>query len=200
MSGLQISVPGHVRWLPLPLEGDIDLQATAAARELTGAAGGDRVENLAAVIAGTARAVLRRTQALEQEEGIPTFLAWSLLPGPGILQPGPVALLRGLSLPPSASGDDVVASVVTPGAERYGEVDVDRLDTASGPAWTVRWRPVVHGDDGTRQVHEQRAVLWPDEEREVVLCLSLYVVDLVDGSAAAEPLEELARELVWSLS
>jgi hypothetical protein len=88
VSGLQISAPGHARWLPLPLEGDVDLQATAAARDLTGQPDGERVEALAAVIAGTARTVLRQAQPLEQE-GIPTFLAWSLLPGPGILQPGP---------------------------------------------------------------------------------------------------------------
>lgn len=200
MSGLQISVPGHARWLPLPLEGDVDLQATAAARDLTGQPDGERVEDLAAVIAGTARAVQRQAQVVERDEGVPTFLAWSLLPGPGILQPGPVALLRGLYLPPGATDDDVVATVVVPGAERHGEVDVDRLDTASGPAWSVRWRPVVRDDDRTRLVHEQRAVLWPDVEREVVLCLSLYVTDLVEGSGAAEPLTELARGLSWSLS
>lgn len=198
MSGLQISVPGHGRWLPLPLEGDVDAQALASARALTGQASQDRVEDLAALIAGTARTVLRRAEPLA-EQGIPTFLAWSLLPGPGILQPGPVALLRGFPLAATATDDDVLTTVVDLAADRHGDVDVDRLDTASGPALTVRWRPAVRGEDGVRTVHEQRAVLWPDREHEVVLVLSLYVVDLVDGASAGEPLHELAAGVRWSL-
>ena len=124
MSGLQISVPGHGRWLPLPLEGDVDAQALASARALTGQASQDRVEDLAAVIAGTARTVLRRAEPLA-EQGIPTFLAWSLLPGPGILQPGPVALLRGFPLAATATDDDVLTTVVDLAADRHGDVDVD---------------------------------------------------------------------------
>jgi hypothetical protein len=150
------------------------------------------------VIAGTARAVLRQAQPLE-EEGIPTFLAWSLLPGPGILQPGPVALLRGLPLVADATDDDVIAAVVDASAERYGDVDVDRLETASGPAWTVRWRPVFRGEDGDRLVHEQHAVLWPDRAHEMVLALSVHVLDLVEGATVVDPLHELAGNLQWSL-
>ncbi|RBY96219.1 hypothetical protein DQ237_10155 [Blastococcus sp. TF02-8] len=199
MSGLQISTGGHGRWLPLPLEGDVDERATAAARELTAQQSGDRVEQVAAVIAGTSRLVRRQAEQADRE-GIPTFLAWSLLPGPGILQPGPVALLRGFPLAADATDDDVVTTIVDPAAERFGDIDVDRLETASGTALTVRWRPVVRDDDGTRLVHEQRAVLWPDREHRALLALSLYVVDLVEGGAAAEPLAELAATVRWSLS
>lgn len=198
MSGLQISVPGHGRWLPLPLEGDVDVEALTAARALTAQGTGDRVEDVAAMIAGHARTVRRQAERMAVE-GIPTFLAWMLLPGPGALQPGPVALLRGFPLAATASDDDVLITVVDTGAERHGEIDVDRLDTASGPALAVRWRPVVRDGDGQRVVHEQRAVLWPDRHNEVVLVLSLYVVDLFDGAAAAEPLSELAAGLRWSL-
>ncbi|SDF21907.1 hypothetical protein SAMN05660662_1393 [Blastococcus aurantiacus] len=199
MSGLQISVPGHGRWLPLPLEGDIDAQASAAASALTRQASGDRMEDVAALIAGSARTVLRQAGRLAQD-GIVTALAWSLLPAPGVLQPGPVALLRLFPLAPTASDDDVLTTVVDVSADRHGDIDVDRLDTASGPALTVRWRPAVRGEDGIRMVHEQRAVLWPDREHEVVLVLSLYVVDLVDGASAGEPLQELATAVRWSLS
>lgn len=198
MNGLQISVPGHGRWLPLPLEGDVDAEALTAAQALTAEAAGDRVEVVAAMIAGHVRTVRRQAERMAAE-GIPTFLAWMLLPGPGVLQPGPVALLRGFPLAATASDDDVVTTVVDTGAERHGEIDVDRLDTASGPAVAVRWRPVVRSEDGDRVVHEQRAVLWPDRSNEVVLVLSLYVVDLLDGAGAAQPLEELAGGLRWTL-
>lgn len=199
MSGLQISVRGHGQWLPLPLEGDVDAAALTAARDLTAQQTGEQVDHVAALIAGTARAVGRQAEAMERE-GVPTFLAWSLLPGPGVLQPGPVALLRGFPLAGDATDDDVVGTVVDLAAERHGEVDVDRIDTASGPAVTVRWRPVVREEDGTHVVHEQRAVLWPDRSEEAVLVLSLYVVDLIDGAAAAEPLSELAASVQWSLT
>jgi hypothetical protein len=197
--GLQISVPGHGRWLPLPLEGDIDAQAETAAQALTRGQPGDLTRHVAAMVAGTARVVVRQVEDMARE-GIPTFLAWALLPAPGVLQAGPVALLRGLPLAADATDDDVIRTVVDFGAERHGGVDVDQLDTASGRAWTVRWRPVTHEDDGTRTVHEQRAVLWPDRQHEMVLALSLYVADLLDGAGAAEPLHELAAGLTWSLS
>lgn len=199
MSGLQISVPGHGRWLPLPLKGDVDAQAATAAQELTRENPGELTEHVTAMIAGTARVVIR--QAVEAAaEGIPTFLAWALLPAPGVLQPGPVALLRGLPLPARATDDDVIRTVVDFDAERHGGIDVDQLETASGPAWTVRWRPVANGDDGSQVVNEQRAVLWPDRGHEMVMVLSLYVADLLDGAGAERPLHELAAGLRWSLS
>jgi hypothetical protein len=94
----------------------------------------------------------------------------------------------------------VIHTVVDPAAERYGEVDVERLETVGGPAWTVRWRPVRRGADGERLVHEQHAVLWPDRDHEMVLALSVYVLDLVEGATVAEPLHELARSVQWSLT
>jgi hypothetical protein len=199
VSGLEISARGHARWLPLPLEGDVDAQATAAACDLTAQQAGERVDHVAALIAGTARVVRRQADEMLRD-GIPTFLAWSLLPGPGVLEPGPVALLRGFPLAADATDDEVVTTVVDPAAERHGDIDVDRMDTASGQALTVRWRPVVRAEDGTRLVHEQRAVLWPDRSKEALLVLSLYAVDLVEGGSAAEPLTELATTVQWSLS
>jgi hypothetical protein len=199
MSGIQISVPGHGRWLPLPLEGDVDAQARTAALALVGGIDGDRADAVAALIAGRAR-VVRRSAERAAAGGVPTFLAWSLLPGPGILQPGPVAVLRAFPLSPTADDDAVLETVVDPDAERHGDVDVDRLETAGGTALTVRWRPVVRDEDMTRVVHEQRAVLWPDRRNETVLVLSIYVLDLVEGAAVPGPFEELAASVRWSLS
>ncbi|WP_137158630.1 hypothetical protein [Blastococcus sp. CCUG 61487] len=199
MSGLQISVPGHGRWLPLPLEGDVDAQASAAAADLTRGRSADETGHVAALIAGTAR-VVRRGVERPARLGIPTFLAWALLPVPGVLRPGPVALLRGLPLAADATDDEVVGTVVDPDGERQGDVDVGTLGTSSGRAWTVRWRPVVRGDDGERLVHEQHAVLWPDRSHDLAMVLSLYLVDLLDGAAAAAPLHELAARVRWSLS
>lgn len=199
MSGLQISVPAHVRWVQLPIEGDLDAQAAARAAQLTGQPDGELTAQVAAALAGTARIVVRGAVEAARA-GIPTFLAWTLLPAPGVLRPGPVALLRGLPLPADATDDDVVRLIADPGAEHHRGIDVDQLDTASGRAWTVRWRPVLRAEDGTRLVHEQRAVLWPAREHGMALALSLYVADLLDGAGAAEPLEELAAGLRWSLS
>lgn len=197
MNGLQINVPGHGRWVQLPLEDDIDARAEASARALTATHPALTAE-VTAMISGTARVVIRSVEQAARE-GIPTFLAWSLLPTPGYLQLGPVAILRGVPLAVDATDDDVIRTVVDFDAERHGGVDVDQLETASGRAWTVRWRPVVRAADGTRTVHEQRAVLWPDRENQMVLQLSLYVADLLDGAGAAEPLAELAAGVRWSL-
>ncbi|WP_167759064.1 hypothetical protein, partial [Blastococcus sp. TF02A-35] len=136
--------------------------------------------------------------AAAARDGVPTLLAWALLPAPGMVRPGPVALLRALPLPPTATDDDVLHAVVDPDAERWGEVDVDRPGTAAGRAWALRWRPVVPGADGSREVHEQRAVLWPVREHGVLLALTCYALDLLDGAEVAEPLLELASGLRWA--
>ena len=69
---------------------------------------------------------------------------------------------------------------------------------ASGPALHVRRRP-IRTVDGDRVVEEQRLVLWARPDLEVVVHLSLYAVDLVEGGRAATPLRELGASLSWDV-
>jgi hypothetical protein len=187
---LDVEVAGHPLWLPLPLQGDVDVEAAREIAGLVDPADAERREVAAALLAGHARQV--RAAALQAaEQGVETLLAWGLLPAPGVLEPGATALLRAHAFDPPATDDDLVKAVVDTNAERHGDVDVDELDTASGRALSVRWRPVVI-EDGERLVEEQRAVLWFLPDDGVLVVLSLYVLDLVEGGRAAGPLHELA--------
>jgi hypothetical protein len=192
-----VEAPGLDRWLPVPTREPVDVQAEQGVRALVGdVASQDFLEETVAMVAGAARIVGRESEALGPY--VLTYGAWMLLPAPGLLLPGPVATLRLRPLDGSASDDDAVEACADLRGPRHGPVDVDVLDTASGRALTVRYRPVVEDDDG-RAVHEHRLVLWRNRPTGMLLELSLYVVDLVEGGAAEEPLFELARGIRWQV-
>ena len=199
MSGFEIEAQGHARWLPLPVEGDVEQQSrTTVSAVLGGLVPPDRLDEVTALVAGMTRLV-RKQAVAAAHEGVPTFLAWMLLPGPGMVQGGPIALLRGQPLSADATtDDDVVRALVDVDGPRFGELDVDHLDTASGRALLVHLRPVVELD-GERVVHEQRLALWPDRARGWVLVLSFYVTDLLEGAGAEQPFAELAAGLRWQV-
>ena len=118
---------------------------------------------------------------------------------PDLLLPGPVAFLRAGPLRPDDDGEDAaLGSVVDLSAELHGQLEVEGIDTASGPALHVRRRP-VRTVDGDRFVEEQRLVLCARPDLELVVHLSLYVVDLVEGGRAATPLRELGASLSWDV-
>ena len=48
-------------------------------------------------------------------------------------------------------------------------------------------------------MEEQRLVLWARPDLELVVHLSLYDVDLVEGGRAATPLRELGASLRWDV-
>ncbi len=190
----------HDQWVPLPLEGDVDDEVNALVHSMIGHSASE--ELLAATIAwmaGTTRIARRDVDRVRTDQLRPTFAAWVLLPEPRVLLPGPVAYLRAGPLGADATGDDALGSVVDLSAELYGELEVEELTTASGQALLVRRRP-VRVTDGVRAVDEQRLVLWPRPELEVVVHLSLYVLDLVEGARAAGPVRELATALRWSIT
>lgn len=190
---LQIDVPGHPRWLALPLTGDVDAEAQAYAERLfDGPVEPDVLAATVAVVAGTAR-VARRSA----EDGPPTAMAWTLLPERGPVAPGPLALLRYLPFRATGSDDDLVELLLDPAEEVWGPVEVDDLETASGRALALRFRPVVVRG-GVREVHELRAALWPGRDQGLAVVLSSYVVDLLLGAQVAEPFDELARSVRWS--
>lgn len=190
----------HEQWVPLPLVGDVDDEVAALVDSMIGhSASPDLVDSTTAWIAGTTRTARREIERLRVEALRPTFAAWALLPEPRMLRPGPVAYLQAGPLPPQATDDDAIASIVDLSAELFGALEVAPLDTASGPAFLLRRRPIrVIG--GVRGVDEQWVVLWPRPDLEVVIALSLYVVDLVAGGRADGPLQELAAALRWHIT
>ena len=197
--GFVFDAPAHDRWLPLPLGGDVDQEAAALVRRVAGhSASTDFLETTTAWVAGTTRVVRREAQRVREELLRPTFAAWVLLPEPDLLLPGPVAFLRAGPLGPDDGEDAALGSVVDLSAELHGQLEVEGIDTASGPARHVRRRP-VRTVDGDRFVEEQRLVLWARPDLELVVHLSLYVVDLVQGGRAATPLRELGASLSWDV-
>jgi len=188
------------RWLLLPLTGDVDHEAAALVFDRVGhAASEDFLEMTTAWVAGTTRIARRDADRLLSGSHVPTFAAWVLLPGPRLLLPGPVAFLRAGPLAADATDDDALGAVVDLSAELHGELEVEGVDTASGPALLVRRRP-VRDLDGVRAVEEHRLAIWPRPDLEAVVSLTLYVVDLVEGGAAAEPFRELATGLRWDVT
>ena len=197
--GFVFDAPAHRQWLPLPLDGDVDQETAALVQRVVGhSASADFLSTTTAWVAGTTRVVRREVQRVREELLRPTFAAWVLLPEPDLLLPGPVAFLRAGPLGPDDDQDAALGSVVDLSAELHGPLEVEALDTASGPALHVRRRP-VRTVDGDRLVEEQRLVLWPRPDLEVVVHLSLYVVDLVEGGRAATPLRELGASLRWEV-
>lgn len=194
MSAADVVVDGHERWLPVPLEDDVDAAALRTVAHVVGEDGSE-AEQAAAWLAGLGR-LARRTSDAAEQDGVATLLAWTLLPAPGELAPGAVALLRLLPVDPGASRDDALATLVLAPDRRWRDVDVARLDTASGPAWSVCQRPVVERD-GERLVQEQRLVAWHRPDLGTVLVLSVWTTDLLEGADAAQPLLELAAGVRW---
>ena len=79
--GFVFDAPAHDRWLPLPLEGDVDQEAAALVQRVAGhSASSDFLETTTAWVAGTTRMVRREVQRVRQELLRPTFAAWVLLP------------------------------------------------------------------------------------------------------------------------
>ena len=196
MRTVEVDVPGHDRWFVLPLDGDVDVTAAEVVnQQLAAGTGQDAREDAIADVAGHSRLARQGAEAAAQE-GVDTLGALMLIPGDGTLVGGPVAMLRVMQMPPEATADDALELLVDLQGERYGELTIDELDTASGPALSVRVRPVVEVD-GEREVHEHRVVFWARPELEVLVALSLYTVDLMQGGQAAEPLLSIARSVAW---
>lgn len=194
------TAPAHDQCIPLPLDGDVDVEVAALVSGMIGhSASPEFINSTIAWVAGATR--LAREDADQARDVVlqTTFGAWLLLPEPRLLRPGPVAFLRAGPLGPDANGDEALAAVFDLSAELFGQLEVEDLDTASGNAVCVRRRPVLVMD-GERQVHEHRLVLWPRPEEEVVVFLSLYTIDLVAGGRAAQPFRELAASVSWAIT
>ena len=191
-----LSAPAHPRWLALPLVGDVDGAAAAHVDALIGG------EATPAFIAATTSmvaehsAIVRRQGEAFRRGDVLTQFAWMLLPEPNLLLAGPIATLYARWLPPTDSQDDSIAAACDLHVEREGEVDLSFLDTASGPALHVRYRPILQMD-GVRTVTEHRVVLWPRPEDHQTLELSFFSLPTGKVEMEGDPLLELASSIRW---
>ena len=210
-SAIVVEAGADARWVPLPLadpaatDRDADLPARMA--ELASQAlsvrlpGGvtiaqddGEVLQVAALLTDVTRRV-RDIADVASGMGAPvlTALAWALAPAGWFTIQG-IATLRVMDLPPPGTDDDAIGAVIDIDAERFGEPRVEPLDTPSGRAFVLRDRLVVNGD-GLREVHEQRVVVWPMPQEEVVVSLSIYFDDLIEAGRHGPALDDLAQLL-----
>jgi hypothetical protein len=187
----EIESEGHRSWVPLPM----DLHPTEIAGELRrrfGPAAGTTDEpvelNLAA--AQGIAANLQQQAETSAEQGTITCAAWLLVPDPARFEIRAVAVLRAVAVEPGTSVDDLVRDVIGEDPQ-HGEPLVETIETWSGEALQVRYRPVVDVD-GERHVHQINTVLWDRTSQQVAFLLSCYVDNLVEGDDIGDLLDELA--------
>lgn len=189
---MDLDVDPHLRWLPLDFGEDVEERVAERVRARAHPEATEQeLADTTAVLTGLARRTGEDAERLFAQ-GIGTLAAWTLLPGTGVLAPGPLATLRIAEAEGRTALDDLAMTLVAPEEERFGTLEVDELTTASGPALAVRQRLRVQ-EEGLDVAHEQRFVVWALPADDAVLFLSCYCVDLMAGAAVAEPLAELAR-------
>lgn len=89
-----LDAPGHERWLPLPLDGDVDEAAAAVVDGLVGADASPTFrDETVAMVAGLS-SLVRRQAEQPVPSGELTYAAWMLMPAPYLLLPGPFSTVR----------------------------------------------------------------------------------------------------------
>jgi len=191
-----LSAPAHPRWLALPLVGDVDGAAAAHVESLIGGEASPAfIAATTAMVVECSGIVRRQAEAFRRGDVLTQF-AWMLLPEPNLLLAGPIATLYARWLPPTDSQDDSIAAACDLHVEREGEVVLSFLETASGPALHVRYRPVLP-IGGERVVAEHRVVLWPRHDDYMTLELSFFSLATGQDERRGDPLFELARSIEW---
>lgn len=210
-SAIVIEAGSDGRWVPLPLaahgapdrDGDLPArmaelatQALALRRPgVTFAEAETEVLEVAAMLTDVTRRVRDLADVVAGfESPVLTALAWALGPADRFTIQG-IATLRVRDLPPPGTDDDAIKVVMDRDAEMFGEPAVEPLDTPSGRAFVLRDRPISTSSDGTREVHEQRVVVWPKPEHGVVVSLSISFVDLIEAGRYGPALDDLAQLL-----
>lgn len=107
-----------------------------------------------------------------------------------------MAKLVALALPPGATLDDAVASVIAPVEDRYGDALVTEMDTASGPCVRVQQLMLDPERGGESGVTSSLAYLWPTQADAVFLVLAATFASPIDGGLHEQALDELAATLV----
>lgn len=184
-----IESEGHRSWVPL----DLDLTAVQTAEELRRrfepADEDERFELNVAAATGTVASLREQAAALEAS-GTVVCAAWLLTREPTRLDVRAVAVLRASAVPVGTPLDALVEGVI--GDEpRHGEPWVEELETWSGDAHRIRYRPLVRVD-GDDEVHQVNVVLWSRPEDGVVFLLSCHVDSLLGAHQVGDLLDELA--------
>jgi hypothetical protein len=180
-----IDVDGHPLWKPIPLDVTPEELGDSLRREYTGTAPDVELEtNVAAMVA-----VSRQLRTPDAEDGM-NLAAWALVEDPGTLSVRDFAALRVAELDAATTTKDAVAGL-TEGHSLFQEPVVEALETASGEAVAVRFRPMVQ-EEGEVRVHQVTAVLWLRPEHLALFMLSTYAEDLVAGAETADRLMDLA--------
>jgi hypothetical protein len=182
-----ILAAGHVNWLPLPLDGS---QPDLAGELRERFAAGTPAFALDAAITALTATVEELSKPPVPDVPALNLAAWVLLRDPETLAPDGFALLRGIHVAESTTQDEATASIVGEDPT-YQDPVVEPLDTRSGPATSIRVRPMVDQGAG-HAVHERSAVLWLRPDQQVLYVLSTYTADLVLAAEVFDRLEELA--------
>lgn len=203
MDELVLDVAADSRWVPVLVRPDDDVDAWAAdiAAEALRIRGFDspssyRLEQATAVLAGIARTFARSA------EDAPLVGAWSLMPGPEV-RPETLATLRPLFPAGVRSRAGMVDELVAAPGDRYGDPQVDDLETPSGIATRIVQRLLAPADpldpSSRRAVEETVAYVWWFEAAGMALVLSTYFLDLVEGGRWRRECDDLARLITASV-
>jgi hypothetical protein len=194
---LVLDVAADSRWVPVLVgpDDDVDAWAVDIATEALRIRGFEppsthRLEQATAVLAGIAHSVR------QSAEDAPLVGAWSLMPGPEVV-PETLATLRPLFPEGVRSRGDMVDELVAAPGDRYGEPQIDELDTPSGVATRIVQRLLAPADaldaSSQRRVEETVAYVWWFEAAGMALVLSTYFLDLVESGRWRPECDDLAR-------
>jgi hypothetical protein len=181
-----IVVAAHPSWVALPLDRSADVLEAELRERLDGLGDRRQIDEAVVLLSEVARQL-----AAPPAEDLPALnvSAWVLLADPAGLDLRAFATLRVVTIGPDTTAEDAV-NLVLAEAEVFQEPVVERLETRSGDAIGLRYRPMVD-NVGRSEVHQVSAVLWPRPERELLYVLSNYCEDLVEAAEIADRLDEL---------
>jgi hypothetical protein len=184
------------RWHEIPLDGDVQPWADAAARRAWDLSGREVGRAKLASFASSLASVCELARS-----ALPA-LALVFTPEPWN---GATAIFLLTAAPfPTASGDTgdsraAVLALLSLPDERLAEPqDVDQLETAAGPAMRVRKRLVHTGEAGVSAVIEQLNYAWPDPVQELVLIATTSFADPLEMGRWAAAVDDLARGMSFA--
>lgn len=182
----EILAAGHPLWIPLPL----DCSAEVLEAELTERFAGRASDEQVTFVVGLLTQLAERLSQ-PPADGVPAvnMAAWVLLADPDGIGLRAFATLRAAALASDATREDCI-EIARAGIPVFQEPVVEDMETRSGTAIALRYRPMVEAD-GTTEVHQVSAVLWPRPEHNVLYLLSNYCEDLVEAAEIADLLDEL---------
>lgn len=184
-----LEIVGLSRWMPLDLGEPADTYAARLAQDYPRT---PHAELVAAGVAGMAATFRGAAEEAERSGSSVLVAAWIFLHSDEDLRPIAHATLQGVRVPVADLHADGVVELLLEDEDVYGEPEVRPIDTASGPATFLRYRPVLQVD-GEREVHERAVAFWLRPDAEMAVLLTAYTTDLVGGAEVADALEQLAE-------